>query len=484
MAIHQSWRKALVVLLMFAVAIPKANANFIARTVVGNMLISGKGASVVLTPTARGSISTAVKAGTVPLENYVGATASAAGNGAAQVAGKTAVQVANTSVAAQVVGQITKADIAGAVVSCATGGAIGCAIGVATPLAIAYMSLSGARISPTVPNGLELRDLRICTVGPCYEFLGPYTTDGKYMRDPNAACEASVAAANALTGSAVWSLRAVEPYGNGITYNCRPQRGTDTNFTWTLQARQTTVQSPTWYPATPQEVKDALYKQNPAPAIVDELAKYGNITWTGSNVSVSGPAVVLGPQVVTTSQSGNKTVVTTSQDSTPVTYSGPTVTAGNPTTNTTRTITTKNPDGTTSTETETSSTTTTAGTEPETTGTPETGTKEQEEPPPTDTPLPPVPDLYTRKYPNGMEGIWNQYKDQLKNSQFMQLAKSLMPSVGDGGTCPAWSLNLSLASWADYGTHDVAPPCWVWDVAAAILVVSALLLARALVFGG
>ncbi|MCY1248458.1 hypothetical protein D9M72_618930 [compost metagenome] len=95
-----------------------------------------------------------------------------------------------------------------------------------------------------------------------------------------------------------------------------------------------------------------------------------------------------------------------------------------------------------------------------------------------------MPDLYVRKYPNGMEGIYDEYKDQLKNTSLVQLASQLMPQVGDGGTCPSWPLNMNLATWAAYGVHDVAPPCWIWGVAKAILILSALLLARALIFGG
>ncbi|WP_454914136.1 hypothetical protein [Variovorax gossypii] len=479
MAIHQSWRKALVVLLMFAVAIPKANANFIARTVVGNMLISGKGASVVLTPTARGSISTAVKAGTTPLENYTGAVASAAGGGAAQVAGKTAVAVADTSVAAQVVGQITKADIAGAVLSCATGGVVGCAIGVGTPLALAYMSLSGARVNP-VTGQLETYP-PACSGGFCTRYridAGVFYTNSPTGTGITAAdaCQQVVGPVNAAAptslqvqwGPGGFTFVGVEPNGRTCRYTAK-------SGDFLIPASPySVVDSGTWNPATPEDLRRLLQNNNPAPAIVDELAKYGNIIWTGRNLQLSGPAVVLGPQETTTTQSGNKTTVTTSQKSTPVTYSGSTVTAGNPTTTTTTTTTTKNADGTTTTASETSSTTSTPGTEGET----------PPEPEPTDTPLPPVPDLYVRKYPNGMEGIYNQYKDQLKNTSFMQLVGLLMPSVGNGGSCPAWPLNLSLASWADYGTHDVAPPCWLWDVAGAILMVGALLLARALIFGG
>ena len=117
--------------------------------------------------------------------------------------------------------------------------------------------------------------------------------------------------------------------------------------------------------------------------------------------------------------------------------------------------------------------------------TPETPeTPKEPEAPPTDTPLGEVPDLYERKYPDGMEGVWNTYKDQLKNTSLGTLASKLMPNIPDGGTCPQWPINLDMAQWAAFGTHDVAPPCYIWGIAKAILIVSALLLARALIFGG
>jgi hypothetical protein len=113
-----------------------------------------------------------------------------------------------------------------------------------------------------------------------------------------------------------------------------------------------------------------------------------------------------------------------------------------------------------------------------------TGAPQADDGPPTDSALPPVPNLYDRKYPNGMEGVWNQYKDQIKGTPIGSLAQKLMPTVSDGGTCPSWPLNLNLSQWAAFGVHDVAPPCSIWGVAKAILILSALLLARALIFGG
>ena len=101
-----------------------------------------------------------------------------------------------------------------------------------------------------------------------------------------------------------------------------------------------------------------------------------------------------------------------------------------------------------------------------------------------DTPLPDLPTLYERKYPEGMVGIWNTKSQQLKESSLSTFAASLMPTGYTSGICPSWQLDLSFAQWADMGTVLVEPPCWIWDVAKTIIVISALLLARSLIFGG
>lgn len=358
---------------------------------------------------------------------------------------------------------VSKTDIAGAVVGCATGGVVGCALS-AIPLAVAWMSLSGARVNPQT-NGLELSDPKVCTVAPCYEYRG--YSDAGWFSVPEDACNTYNIRYGWTGNSSVHAE--INPAGNWNCYQTSPH----VSYSG-LERRTVAPRSPTWYPATPQEVKDALYKNDPPPPIIDELSKYGNIIWPGPS-SVTGPAVVTGPKQTSISNSGNQSTTTTSQTSTPLTYQGASVTAGNPTTRTSSTTTTTNADGTTSTSTSTTETTTEPGSSPETPA---------EEAAPTDTSLPPVPDLYTRKYPNGMEGIWSDYKDQLKGTSLVSLAGKLMPNVGDGGSCPTWPINLDLEQWASYGTHDVAPPCWIWDVAKAILILSALLLARALVFGG
>lgn len=103
----------------------------------------------------------------------------------------------------------------------------------------------------------------------------------------------------------------------------------------------------------------------------------------------------------------------------------------------------------------------------------------------TDPSMPPIPELYVRKYPDGLVGIWQAKTAAISQTSFVASVGQLMPTQFTGGTCPSWTVNLSLGpSWADFGTHEVAPPCWLWDVAKAILIITALMAARRMIFGG
>jgi hypothetical protein len=95
-----------------------------------------------------------------------------------------------------------------------------------------------------------------------------------------------------------------------------------------------------------------------------------------------------------------------------------------------------------------------------------------------------VPSLYEQKYPNGIAGVWTAKKDALLATPLGQLSTSLMPSIPAGGALPVWNLNLDLGGSWDFGSHDVAPSAQVWEWAGIFIIIGALLLARALIFGG
>lgn len=104
--------------------------------------------------------------------------------------------------------------------------------------------------------------------------------------------------------------------------------------------------------------------------------------------------------------------------------------------------------------------------------------------PPTDPDMPEVPDFYEQKYPDGFAGVWNTRMTAIKASPLFSLVDTLTPSsLGSGGGCPSFILPVSIGQW-NWGTHDISPPCIVWDFGKLFLMLGALLLARALIFGG
>ncbi|MDP9973675.1 hypothetical protein J2W39_004934 [Variovorax paradoxus] len=388
------------------------------------------------------------------------------------------VPVAEKEVPAEILSPVGKEAIVGGAVGLITGGVAGAVIGAGTPLLLDWMNRAGVRQNPET-GAPETSDPEVCTVAPCYDYQVQSSVDGQYP-------------AWSFTKSN--ALRNYEELWNSLPSNANQQArdcamisdstakciyGSDNgNYGYVaLAKRSAPPRSPTWYPSTPQAIRDRLYNTSkPDVAVIKEILEKGGDVALGPT-SVTGPAELKGDKRTRTLPDGSKVE---DQDYTRYGYDGGKVTELGR-----RTVTTNiSPTG----ERTPAGETETLPGESDPTGTPapseESGSQDQPEPPPTDTPLPPVPDLYTRKYPQGMEGIYDEYKDQLKNTSLVQLAKQLMPNIGDGGTCPSWPINLNFATWAPYGVHDVAPPCWIWDVAKAILILSALLLARALIFGG
>lgn len=97
--------------------------------------------------------------------------------------------------------------------------------------------------------------------------------------------------------------------------------------------------------------------------------------------------------------------------------------------------------------------------------------------------LPKAPGFYVAKYPGGLLPLLEEKYTQIKATSIMSFANKLMPTGFTSGSCPVMSLNLNVGI-ANFGVHDVAPPCWVWTFAKTVVIVSSLLLARALIFGG
>jgi hypothetical protein len=244
-----------------------------------------------------------------------------------------------------------------------------------------------------------------------------------------------------------------------------------------------------WVPATIEEIRADMEKLPPfQKPVIDALIKAGGdlpISYApGSGVTpAAGPASVSGIPVVKKEVSPTTTTTTTTTPKTDLEYG----TGKHPTTgqivpmvttsvsNTTVTNITNNSTGATTT---TTSVVNQPAVEPE-------AAKEPEPVVFTDSALPDLPKLYERKYPDGFAGVWTAKLAAIKATPLFSLVSGLMPdSIGSSGSCPVWMIPLNFASWSSYGSHDVAPPCWVWEFGKAIIVISSLMLARALVFGG
>lgn len=99
-----------------------------------------------------------------------------------------------------------------------------------------------------------------------------------------------------------------------------------------------------------------------------------------------------------------------------------------------------------------------------------------------DSNLPALPTLYEQKYPDGLKGVWATKKSEMTASPLVGLLSYLMPTVS-GGSCPVIVLNMDVGIY-NFGTHDISPPCAIWTFGKWVIIISALLLARSLVFGG
>ncbi len=253
-------------------------------------------------------------------------------------------------------------------------------------------------------------------------------------------------------------------------------------------------------PLTAQEVTDLIAQRQMTADMLQELinqdkehARRNGIDpfgYVGPTLDTSQP-VATGPTSSPSSSSSSQKDTSVSPGTTTPTSSG--APGAQPATQTTTTTTTNNytynnnvvNNTTVTTTTTTITNNITNETSPPTTETGETDKPDsEEEDPPVDSPLGDLPKLYERKYPDGLVGIWNQKSEQLKQASVFTLAGELMPTGLTSGTCPTWPITLDFAGWANYGQHDVAPPCWIWDVAKTIVIIGALMLARSLIFGG
>lgn len=227
------------------------------------------------------------------------------------------------------------------------------------------------------------------------------------------------------------------------------------------------------------------------------VASGGNVFTDGTSTDITGPAIV---PVSTSESKTSVSLVPGTTTPAPAGHTGPTE-SGTQTTTTTTTAHNKfnpapmasgssgSPASGPSMETTQKTTTTTTITNNVTNITNivnETTTEKDEAPEeaPTDTPFADLPELYKQKYPDGLIGVLRTQTAAMKATPLFQLPMQLMGDLPQTGQCPSWQLDLSLASWASFGTYNVGADCAIWDFAGWVIVISAFILARQLIFGG
>lgn len=290
----------------------------------------GPGQMVVIKPPTTGT-------GWTTAGNY--GVAAGAGGGV-KVGGSGTIAVGERAVPVNISGELGKQAVVGGLMGCLTGGVVGCAIGVATPLAAAWMLSADTRINETT------KQLEKKTGGGNAVQFQPPGTSGWYGTK-EAAAGAFIQAQVAQGSSYEWRWLSHEESGANFE---RYANNVYQDTVYIPFATRDVPQGGTWNPATPQEVRDKLIAAGPPfPGIVPELADTGvdwNKIWPGfadgttlGSPTITGPATILGPKETTTNPDGSKT---TKQSSTPMTYRSGEVTAGSTTTSTT----TVNSDGT------------------------------------------------------------------------------------------------------------------------------------------
>ena len=231
-------------------------------------------------------------------------------------------------------------------------------------------------------------------------------------------------------------------------------------------------------PATDSEIEDAIrdeiVSKQRGSDLLRRLVENG-YTPDVDSATGTGPTTIPGTSTTSTTSGpgGNTTVVTNTTHN--VTYN--TNTTNNTTTVTITnnvTTTTTHPDGTTTTETTTETP-------------PESGQETQEEQYTltySPSAMPEVPDFYEQKYPDGFAGAWDEFRGRVAASSLAGFINGIGAGLPGGGTCPSWSMSLNMGAMGNFGTFVLEPPCVIWPFIKAVMILSALFVARRLVVGG
>lgn len=242
----------------------------------------------------------------------------------------------------------------------------------------------------------------------------------------------------------------------------------------TYQCNATRPQAVPFASADWDALEGAIPASDPSPSDVTDFwfnLCGGNGECMGSYASsptLAGPPSLPSTQTTTTSTGPAGTTTTTKTTQTDLDYSNPDGVVARDRTTTTTT----NPDGSQSTDITND------------TGPVVTQPQDQEDFQGTfnDSALPQIEPFYDPIYKTGAGGVWDQRMSEINDSAFVDFMHSFIPTFS--GSCPAFSLNFDIASWASFGTFEFWDMCWIFDFVKVCILVTAAFLCRALIFGG
>lgn len=369
-------------------------------------------------------------------------------------------------------------------------------------VALADWGIDRLSISPDGSVEIPSHDPSLI-VSTGYLWRGP--RGGPYIYpSPNAACNSS------------WPTLTFQPTISGDTASCFSQAAGG--------VLGTVSRSPSSCPSGHLiDASGACFSPSEAPAIFQPLETYLNsryigngwdshwakmtaeIVKNGGNVFTDGTSVdITGPAIIPVSVSEAKTPVNLVPGTTSPAPSGHTGPTESGTQTTTTTTTAKNtykpapmspassggpaigPSMTTAQETKTTTSITNNVTNI-TNIVNETTTEKDEAPEEnaTDTPLTGIPELYKQKYPDGLSGVFNDFKSKINTTSFVQLIGALTPNISGAGSCPSWTIDLTWTPGGSMGRHNIGQDfCWIWPILKIIVMVTALFTVRRLIFGG
>lgn len=304
---------------------------------------------------------------------------------------------------------------------------------------------------------VKKNDPSVCSVAPCYEYV---TTYGPGFHSSSA--DASCRAAAAYYASLFPQFNPV--YAGSSETICNVNRSQYGPIQLSITHPSIAPVSAVLLASTLQELADAIAAKSGWPTssalarTFNDALKSGETAQT-ENPVVSGPASSPGAPTAKSVNTTNNTTSTTTNTNN-YNYAGPSVKV----TNVTNTVVINNTTGSTVSDT----------------------TDTKDEPPKdsaTDTDLPAQVELYKRKYPDGLTGVWNTKKAELLQTPLLQLTGNMMPTIGTSAGYPSWPIPIVVGRW-NFGIYDVSPASYVWDFLKVCVILGSLFLARALIFGG